>query len=58
MVANAKSQEFRRSRSQVLHKPRCVVHPRVQAVSPQHFAILCIDCAKSRSKIMLADYAS
>ena len=33
-----------------------VVHPRVQAVGPEHFAFLCVDCAKARSKIMLADF--
>jgi transposase len=40
----------------VLFKPRGVIHPRVKAVGPEHFAIVCIDCAKSRSKIMLADF--
>jgi len=30
--------------------------PRVQAVGPEHFGILCVDCAKARSKIMLADF--
>ena len=39
-----------------LHKPRGVIHPRVQAVGPEHFAFLCVDCAKARSKIMLADF--
>jgi hypothetical protein len=56
VVSNAKSRKFRKSRSQVLHKPGGVIHPRVQAVAPQHFAILCVDCAKNRSKIMLADF--
>src|ERR1700733_8667739 len=56
MVSNAKSRKSRKSRSQVLHKPGGVIHPRVQAVDPQHFAILCVDCAKNRSKIMLADF--
>jgi transposase len=53
MGLNGKS---RRSRSHVLFKPRGVIHPRVKAVGPEHFAILCIDCAKNRSKIMLADF--
>jgi transposase len=46
----------RKSRSHVIHKPRGVVHPRVQAVGPDHFAFLCVDCAKARSKMMLADF--
>jgi transposase len=53
MGLNGKS---RRSRSHVLFKPRGVIHPRVKAVGPEHFAMLCIDCAKNRSKIMLADF--
>jgi hypothetical protein len=56
MVSSAKSRKFRKSRSQVLHNPGGVIHPRVQAVDPQHFAILCVDCAKNRYKIMLADF--
>ena len=56
MVSIGKSRKFRKPQSQVLHKPRGVIHPRVQAVDPQHFAILCVDCAKNRSKIMLADF--
>jgi transposase len=56
MVSKAKSRKFRRSGSRVLYKPRGTIGPRVQAVGPDHFAILCIDCAKSRSKIMLADF--
>jgi hypothetical protein len=56
MVANVKSRKSRRSRSQILHKPGGVIHPRVQAVGPQHFAILCVDCAKNRSKTLLADF--
>jgi transposase len=56
MVTKVKSRKFRKSRSHVLYKPRGVIRPRVQAVGPEHFAVLCIDCAKSRSKIMLADF--
>ena len=51
-----KSKRPRRSRSHSIHKPRGVVHPRVQAVGPDHFAFLCVDCAKARSKMMLADF--
>ena len=46
----------RKARRYTLQKPRGVVHPRVQAVGPEHFGILCVDCAKPRSKIMLADF--
>jgi transposase len=37
-------------------KPRGVLHPRVQKVGPEHFGILCFDCAKARSKFLLADF--
>src|SRR5712692_11832563 len=55
------STTFRRRRSrnratQVLHKPTGTVHPRVQKVGPEHFGIVCIDCAKARSKWLLTDF--
>jgi transposase len=37
-------------------KPRGVLHPRVQTVGPEHFGIVCVDCAKARSKFLLADF--
>src|SRR5437016_9724930 len=37
-------------------KPRGVLHPRVQLVGPEHFGIVCFDCAKVRSKFLLADF--
>lgn len=56
MAVKFKSLTRRKARPHVLQKPRGVVHPRVQAVGPEHFAFLCVDCAKARSKIMLADF--
>jgi transposase len=37
-------------------KPQGVLHPRVQQVGPDHFGIVCVDCAKARSKFLLADF--
>jgi len=37
-------------------KPRGVLRPRVQQVGPEHFGIVCFDCAKLRSKFLLADF--
>jgi transposase len=40
-------------------KPRGVLHPRVHQVGPEHFGIVCVDavnCAKARSKFLLADF--
>jgi transposase len=50
---------FRPSRRQSpgsLGKPRGLLHPRVQQVGPEHFGIVCFDCAKARSKFLLADF--
>ena len=44
-----------RRRYQV-QKPTGTLHPRVQAVGPEHFGVVCVDCAKARSKWMLADF--
>src|SRR6266581_870869 len=49
----------RRSRSRppdVIQKPAGTFHPRVQKVGPDHFGIVSVDCAKARSKWMLADF--
>jgi transposase len=40
----------------VLQKPSGQLTPRVQAVGPEHFGILCFDCAKQRSRYFLADF--
>src|SRR5271166_3119487 len=50
-----KRSSTRRS-SATLGKPRGVLHPRVQQVGPEHFGIVCFDCAKVRSKFLLADF--
>jgi hypothetical protein len=46
----------RRRPPTALGKPRGVLHPRVQQVGPEHFGIVCFDCAKVRSKFLLADF--
>ena len=39
-----------------LGKPHGVLSPRVRAVGPEHFGVVCVDCAKARSKWMLTDF--
>lgn len=62
MVASRKSRTNRkRSRSQkfrkaVLGRPQGVIQARVQKAGPQKFGIVSVDCAKARSKWMLADF--
>ena len=56
-MATSHSRKRSRSRSQeVLQRPSGVIHPRVQNVGPEHFGIVSVDCAKARSKWMLADF--
>lgn len=37
-------------------KPSGQIQQRVQAVGPEHFGIVAVDCAKKRSKWMLCDF--
>src|ERR1700739_3361641 len=46
----------RKKSAEFLQKPRGLVQPRVQMVGPEHFGIVSVDCAKARSKWMLADF--
>jgi transposase len=40
----------------LIQKPNGQVSHRVQGVGPEHFGILCFDCAKARSKFLLANF--
>src|SRR3954453_22048463 len=56
MAPSARAKSRRRPRPHAIHKPNGVLHPRGQAVGPEHFGILSVDCAKARSKILLAAF--
>lgn len=56
MAAIVTRKRGRNARPDALQKPRGVIHPRVQKVGPEHFGIVAVDCAKARSKWMLADF--
>jgi hypothetical protein len=56
MATHAPAQRRRTRRPHEIHKPNGSVHPRVQKVGPEHFGIVAVDCAKARSKWMLADF--
>lgn len=57
MAAKRSTKKSRSKAAEFLQKPRGIIHPRVQAVGgPQHFGVVSIDCAKARSKWMLADF--
>ena len=56
MSVKSRSRRKHGPQPHAIHKPRGVVHPRVVAVGPDHFAFVCVDCAKARSRLMLADF--
>lgn len=56
MATRPRSKKRRTSRSYVIHKPHGTLSPRVQSVGPEHFGVVSVDCAKVRSKWMLADF--
>jgi transposase len=56
MARASRSKKRRSSPAHLIFKPQGVIHPRVQAVGPEHFGIVSVDCAKARSKWMLADF--
>jgi transposase len=55
-MARSSTSRSQRSTDEFLQKPRGKIQARVQQVGPEHFGIVCVDCAKARSKWMLADF--
>lgn len=45
-----------KARKLALHKPNGTLHPRVKQVGPEHFGIVCFDCAKARSLWLMSDF--
>jgi transposase len=56
VTSHSRRRAARRRPIESLGKPSGVLHPRVQQVGPEHFGIVCFDCAKARSKFLLADF--
>ncbi|MBV8488624.1 MAG: transposase [Planctomycetaceae bacterium] len=56
MATMTRKRGRRKARFVSIAKPSGSVHPRVQAASPERFGILAVDCAKHRSKWMLANF--
>ena len=56
MATKRKSRKSGAKRPAVLGKANGVIQPRVQAVGPERFGIVAVDCAKARSKWMLCDF--
>lgn len=58
MVASLGKRNSRGSKRRFIGKPTGQIQERVQAVGPERFGILTVDCAKRRSKWMLCDFYS
>lgn len=56
MVTRRNSRKSRTISIGVLGKPNGVIQARVEAVGPERFGIVAVDCAKARSKWMLCDF--
>jgi len=56
MATKRSSRKSRTISPAVLGKPRGAIQARVQAVGPERFGIVAVDCAKARSKWMLCDF--
>lgn len=55
----SKSRKARKTRRLFeVQKAHGAIHPRVQQVGPEHFAIVTFDCAKARSKWLMCDFYS
>ena len=54
--ASTASRPSRRGTRLPLPKPSGLLDQRVQAVGPEHFGIVSVDCAKQRSRWMLRDF--
>jgi transposase len=56
MSRTTRSRGSKAANSGFLQKPNGRLTHRVQAVGPEHFAIISVDCAKARSRYLLADF--
>ena len=62
MSTTTQSKQPKRSRARKArrsfapHKPHGVLAPRVQAVGPEHFGVVSVDCGKHCSDLMLCDF--
>ena len=56
MVTTTKKRKSTGTKKRFIGKPTGQIQERVQAVGPEHFGIIAVDCAKSRSKWMLCNF--
>jgi transposase len=56
MVTKTRKRKSTGSKKRFIGKPTGQIQQRVQAVGPEHFGIVAVDCAKRRSKYLLSDF--
>jgi transposase len=56
MVTKTRKRKVAGSKKRFIGKPTGQIQERVQAVGPEHFGIVAVDCAKRRSKWMLCNF--
>jgi len=56
MVTKTKKRKSTGSKKRFIGKPTGQIQERVQAVGPEHFGVIAVDCAKRRSKWMVCDF--
>lgn len=56
MATSTKKRKSTGSTKRFLGKPTGQIQERVQAVGPEHFGIISVDCAKRRPKWMLCNF--
>lgn len=56
MVTKTRKRKLAGSKRRFVGKPTGQIQERVQAVGPEHFGIVAVDCAKRRSKWMLCNF--
>ena len=56
MVTKTRVRKSRGANKRFIGKPTGQIQERVQAVGPEHFGIVAVDCAKRRSKWMLCNF--
>lgn len=56
MVTSCKKRKSTGAKKRFIGKPTGQIQQRVQAVGPEHFGVVAVDCAKRRSKWMLCNF--
>ena len=56
MVTKTRKRKSTGSKKRFIGKPTGQIQQRVQAVGPEHFGVVAVDCAKRRSKYILCDF--